>query len=92
MAQPAQFAFDIVLTLHVQAGKTYNSADILALAPAGTTPKVVILQSDEAMIGVNSGDAITWHRGDYAYIVSGRLWTFTTHADLALAQLVNLTV
>lgn len=92
MSQPTQYIYDVVLTMKVTVGKTYTSAEIIALAPAGTTPKVIILLSNTAMIGVGGGDAVTWARGDSAYLVTGRSWTFTTSAELALAQLVNLLV
>ena len=90
MAQASNFVFDFVLTLKVPAGKTYTSAAILALAPAGTTPTMVHLLSDTAVIGIAGGDAVTWTKGDYIYLATGRSWTFTSDADIALAQLVNL--
>lgn len=90
MAQASNFVFDFVLTLKVPVGKTYTSAEIIALAPVGTTPTMVHLLSDTAVIGIAGGDAVTWVRGDYIYLTSGRSWTFTTGADVALAQLVNL--
>lgn len=92
MSQPTNYIYDIVLTMHATVGKTYTSAEILAMAPVGTAPKVMILLSDTAAIGVGGGDAVTWGRGDTAYLVTGRSWTFTTGAEMALAQLVNLAI
>lgn len=90
MAQASNFVFDFVLTLKVPAGRTYTTADILALAPVGTTPTSVHLLSETATIGISGGDAVNWVRGDNIYLVSGRSWTFTSSAEVALAQLVNL--
>lgn len=90
MAQASNFVFDFVLTLRVDAGKTYTTADILALAPVGTSPTMVHLLSTTATIGIAGGDAVTWSKGDYIYLVTGRSWTFTSNAEVALSQLVNL--
>jgi len=96
MAQATNYVYDYVLTLRVKAGKTYTSADILAMMPSGTNPTTVHLMSAECVISVSTGtaqsDGVTFKRGDLARLAAGRSWTFFSDAELALAELVNLAV
>ena len=90
------YAYDFVLTLTIEAGKSYTSTEILAMKPTGTNPTTIHLMSDTAQIGISTATSasnmVTWKRGDFAAIISGRTWTFgaDSNVDIALAELVTL--
>lgn len=87
MAQMTNYAISYIAGMVIPAGTTKTSAQILALYP---TAKIIQMLSDNVRISINATDAVTFNRGDFAYIGASQSWTFTNTCEVAIGIVVNV--
>lgn len=97
MAAASQYIFDYVAGINVTAGSVVTSAAVLAhptvaaYITANPGVKLAIqLLTDNVKVSINKSDAVTFMRGDMAYVNSSKTWHFSNDAEISVMSVVNM--